>query len=241
MAPEAWPSLEEVEAQVKATTLDQHKEEIKLVENFLNCYLAGFNKMDRFTPTEDNDLKFAWLLLTIRSFNSLRCAYELLQKGYYNQAATLIRAAEEDYLTCRYCEVDESAVKALLQGKGELGKGKFTFTNMAKAISEDFYKNWQTNYGLLSELAHPRQLAMGMVVDWQSNKLTLGADYNENHFVATSQVLLINAIAMIGFLIKLLGENALQWQKESFSAFQEACAYVEKVSEEAKIAVEKEK
>ena len=50
------PSLEEFEAQVKATTTAKHRQEISLVEKLLNAYLAGFGTVSQFTLSEDNEL-----------------------------------------------------------------------------------------------------------------------------------------------------------------------------------------
>jgi len=62
MASETWPSLEEFEVKVKATTVAKHKEEISLIERLLNHYLTGFGKINKFTPSNDNKLEYAWLL-----------------------------------------------------------------------------------------------------------------------------------------------------------------------------------
>ena len=228
MVVETWPSLEEFELKVKNTTITDKKAELDIIENLLNQYLAGFRVLHEFKTGEVRRLELAWLLLVVRGFNSLRCAYDLLQKEYYSQAVILIRAAEEDYLTCRHCEINQETVEALLAGKSGVSR----FRKMAKDISTEFCKNWDINYGQLSEIAHPRQLAMGMTANWRENKINLGANYIENHFIATCQALLRSAVGITEFLIKLLGKNALQWQKESFPAFQEACTYVEKISEE---------
>jgi len=64
MIEESWPSLEEFEAKVKVTTLANHKKEINLVEKLLNHYLTGFNKLGKLTLSENNELEYAWLLLT---------------------------------------------------------------------------------------------------------------------------------------------------------------------------------
>lgn len=232
MVKEAWPSLEGFEITVRKTTIAGKKAELDTIENLLNQYLAGFRALHEFKIGKVQRLELAWLLLVVRAFNSLRCAYDLLQKGYYIQAATLIRSAEEDYLTCRDCEVNKKTIDALLDGKGELGKGELTFSEMAKRISPEFLEHWKYNYGQLSEIAHPRQLAMGMIANWKESKVNLGAYYNENHFIATCHALLKSAVGMVEFLIKLLGESALQWQQESLPAFKEACKYVEKISEE---------
>jgi len=197
----------------------------------LNGYLAGFRAMEEFKTGEMPQLELAWLLLVVRSFYSLRCAYDLIQKGYYNQAVILIRSVEEDYLTCRDCVVNKDTVDALLEGKGELGKGKLTFSEMAKRISPEFYERWKYNYGNLSEIAHPRQLAMGMVAKREDNKINLGADYNENHFIATCHALLKSATGLIEFVIRLLGDKTEQWRKDNYSDFEEAARYVKQISE----------
>jgi len=224
---ETLPSLEGLELQVRKTTIAEKKAELNLIKNLLNLYLAGFRVLPDFKTGEVQRLELAWLLLVVRGFNSLRCAYDLLQKGYYSQAVILIRAAEEDYLTCRHCEINQETVEALLVGKARISK----FKKMAEDISTEFCKNWDINYGQLSEIAHPRPLAMGMTANWEENKVNLGADYVEQHFIATCHALLRSAVGMIEFLIKLLGKNALQWQQEGFSAFHEACAYIEKLSD----------
>ena len=228
MVVETWTSLEGYELKVKITTITDKKAEHDIIENLLNQYLAGFRVLDEFKAGEVQRLELAWLLLVVRGFKSLRCAYDLLQKGYYSQALILIRAAEEDYLTCRHCEINQETVEALLAGKSRINK----FRKMAQDISTEFCENWDINYGQLSEIAHPRQLAMGMVANWKENKINLGVNYVESHFIATCQALLRSAVGMTEFLAKLLGKNASQWQKESSPAFQEACTCVRKISEE---------
>jgi len=228
MVGETWSSLEEFELQVKNTTIANKKAELNIIENLLNLYLAGFRVLHEFKTGEVQRLELAWLLLIVRGFNSLRCAYDLLQKGYYSQALILIRSAEEDYLTSRHCEINQETVEALLAGKSRVTR----FRRMTKDISTEFCKKWDINYGQLSEIAHPRQLAMGMTANWKENKVNLGANYIEKHFIATCHALLRSAVGMTEFLTKLLGKNALQWQTEGLPAFQEACTYVEKISKE---------
>jgi hypothetical protein len=228
MAVETWPSLEKFESQVKKSTTTNKRAELNLIENLLNLYLRGFRVSHEFKTGEIKRIELAWLLLVVRSFNSLHCAYDLLQKGYYGQAVILIRSAEEDYLTCRHCEINQDTIEALLSGKIRVSK----FEKMAKDISTEFHNKWKINYGQLSEIAHPRWLAMYMTANWEENRINLGVNYIEKHFVATCHALLRSAIGMTEFLIKLLGSDAQQWQKEGLTAFQEACRYVEKISKE---------
>ncbi len=228
MVEKTWQSIAEFELMVKNTTITNKKVELDIIENVLNRYLAGFRVLGEFKDGEIQRLEIAWLILVVRCFKSLRCAYDLLQKGYYSQALILIRTAEEDYLTCRHCEINQETVEALLTGKPRVSR----FRKMAQDISDEFCENWDINYGQLSEIAHPRKLAIGMTANWKEDRINLGVDYVENHFVAACQALLRSAVGMTEILTKLLGTNALQWQKESQPAFQEACKYVKKISEE---------
>ena len=233
MLAKAASSLEEWENQVKSTTTARHKQELSLVVNLLSAYLAGFNKLGKFTPNEDNELEYAWLLLTTRSFNSLRYAYDALQKGYYSQAAILIRSALEDWLTAKDCEITPKTVDALLKGNDVYWKANGRYARMAERIS--FRNKWDTIYGSLSTIAHARGQALGMLINSNSdtNWLRLGADYDNDLFVASCHALLKVGVMMTEFLVKLLGNEATQWQKEAFPTIQEASAYVERISEEA--------
>ncbi len=231
MAKETWPSLEpsleQFELQVRKTTRNEKRHELGLIENLFNRYLSGFRALNSFKAGEYSQLKLAWLLLVVRSFKSLRCAYDLLQKGYYSQALMLIRSAEEDYLICKHCEINLGTINALLAGKGKLKR----FQDMANDISTGFGENWRINYGQLSEIAHPRKSAMGMGANWEANRLNLGLDYNENHFVVTCQALLWSAARVTEFVIKLLGDGAEQWQRDSYLPLREANDYVERVTQ----------
>ena len=78
----------------------------------------------------------------------------MLKHGYYSQTLTLVRSASEDVLTALDCEKDAATLEAILEDTAErLGKGKLTYTEMAKRQGDKFYKAWEYNYGVLSEYA----------------------------------------------------------------------------------------
>ncbi len=235
MTPQKSQSLGQGEAQTKATTIAKHREELSLIQKMLDHYLAGFNRIGTFTISDNNKLEYVWLLLITRSFNSLRCAFDILQKGYYSQAMMLIRSVFEDWLTAKDCEKNQKTLDAFLQGENELGKGEFRFSEMAKRISDEFYnKVWRNNYGQESQIAHARQMALKILVDPDTNELSLGGHYDDVLFVATCHALLRAAVIMIDFLAKLLGNKATQWQTETLPTINAASAYIERVSDKAK-------
>ncbi len=98
MSSKSSRSLEDNDAQVQKATVKQHSEELKLIEDLLTQCRRRFTRLGSFTIGEDNRLGYAQLLLATRGFNSLHCAYELLQLGYYTQAMTLVRSTMEDNL-----------------------------------------------------------------------------------------------------------------------------------------------
>jgi len=212
-------SLEESDGQVERTILANHAKELGLVNELLNAYLSGFSKIGSFTLSSQNELEYAWLLLVTRSFNSMRCAQMCLQKGYYTQAATLVRSAYEDWLICVDCQCNRETLDAVLRGKGRLGRGKLAYSQMAKRVSPDFEKVWRDNYGQLSTIAHPRERSLRILVDPKMRDLGLGGIYDEALFDGTCDAFVLVADKMLEFLARLLdnllGPPAREWLKQT--------------------------
>lgn len=232
-------SLEEREIQIKATTAARHREEINLVEKLLTRYLAGFRKIDKFIISKDNELEYAWLLLTTRSFNSLRCAFDLLQKGYYSQAMMLIRSVFEDWLTAKDCEKHRKTLDAFIEGENELGKGEFHYSDMAKRLSPKFPETWKTIYGSLSTIAHARKPALEIMINENTKDLRLGSHYDDKLFLATYQVLLAAASIIAELIYKILGNNATEWWEETLPTAQAVNTELVGIGNGAKISPKK--
>lgn len=234
MASQAQPSVKELEAQVKATTLANHKKEINLVEKFLNHYLAGFNKLGKFTLSENNELEYAWLLLTTRSFNSLRCAFDLLQKGYYSQAIMLIRSVFEEWYTAKDCETNPKTLNALLRGDDDFWKQEGRSAEIAKRVEKrmEIYGAWKEIYGQLSTIAHVRKQALMILINPKIKELRLGSHYDNGLFLASYQSFLSAALIIPELIHKLLGDNATQWWTETLPTCQEAKTEIERIGKE---------
>lgn len=120
-----WQGLKETESDIIRKTSGIHQRGLSIIGRLLNAYLAGFEVIDSFTHTKDNDLQYAWFKLVTRSFNSMRCAYILLERGYYTQALSLLRSVDEDWLMAKDCGKNSPTLDALLNDKGQLGKGVY--------------------------------------------------------------------------------------------------------------------
>ena len=185
MDSERLPNLDELEEKVKTHTILQHSEALTSVERLFNLYLAGFRRLGEFKKTNDNKREQVWLFLTTRAFNSLCCAYHLLEEGYYSQSMILIRAALEDWLICEDCKTKSQTVEALLDREKCVPR----FKDMANRLPEPLKAEWNGMggedgiYGFLSTFAHPRRRAVVVTVDPESNVLRVGPTYDEDLFL----------------------------------------------------------
>jgi len=215
-----WQGLKETESDVIRETSSKHQKELNTVQKLFNAYLTGFEVIGSFTRTKDNDLQYAWLKLTTRSFNSMRCAYILLERGYYTQVLSLLRSVDEDWLMAKDCEKNSPTLDALLYDKGQLGKGDLTFSKMAGR--QGIKPLWDSGYGHLSLFVHPRPLSLKVLVDPGTKTLRLGASYYRVLFLYCCEVLIRDALRMTEYLVSLLGSKAAEWQKQTWPIVQEA-------------------
>jgi hypothetical protein len=220
-----WPSLEETESDVIRKTSGMHQKELGIIESLLNAYLAGFAAIGSFTRTKGNDLQYAWFKLVTRSFNSTRCAYILLGRGYYTQALSLLRSVEEDWLIAKDCAKNSPTLDALLNDKGQLGKGDFTFSKMAER--QGIKPLWNSDYGGLSLFAHPRPLSLRVLVDPGTKALRLGASYDRVLFLYCCEVLIRDALRMTEYMVSLLDSQAVDWQRQTLPTIQEAADWLD--------------
>ncbi len=88
---EAYPTLLQGEREAREATRRDFPEEIDLVTRLINAYLRAFNEMGSYTAAQDLDPRLLILALVSRSFNSVRCSFDLLLRAYYQQSVALTR------------------------------------------------------------------------------------------------------------------------------------------------------
>lgn len=234
MNSQSKPSVEEIEQQVKKKTAAEQADPLALAGNFLDAFLQGFQKLDPITPTTENEVQWVRRLLANKGFNSLRCAYELLQSGYYTQALTLTRSAAEDWLVSVDCETHPKTLEALLHGQGKMP----SFEKMAKRNDEDVRKVWKGGngsseglYGVLSTFAHPRQRGLGALLDHERGLLRFGGNYDAVWFAFTCYFLIRVMRLYSEILARLVSLASPQdiWIKEQTSLNHEAIAWEDKI------------
>ncbi len=231
MQSDTSPILEELEEQVKSQTIQQHSEVLDNLENLLNSYLKGFGQLGTFTLTDENQKEQVWLYLVSRAFNSLRWAFNLLQRGYYSQALTLTRSAYEDWLVCMDCRNNPETVEAILSAESYMPK----FKAMSKRLEEPLRRGWDGDYGFLSTFAHPRHRAITVIVNPEFKNLRVGPDYDETMFMITSYYLGTAGLRLGMFLVLLTDLKSPEWAKEVFlPVLENTEACLERIYEESK-------
>lgn len=76
-------------------------------------------------------------------------------------------------------------------------------------------------YGVLSSISHPRARALRLAFDFDNNRPRIGPGYNEPLFVFTSLYILVGAISIAGFLVRLVSDESkeplmaqMQWAND---------------------------
>ena len=205
----AMETLRVIEDDVASQIRLSHNRELTVVDAALDQIIQGLDAFASVKRRPDNPLESAQLFLAMRSFNSLRIASQSLERGYYQQALTLVRMSMEDQLIAEDSENHPPTLDALLHSKGRLGRGQLTFRKMAERISPKARKAWDEEYGDLSaRAAHPRrQSLMGLTKLQSSGRITIrpGSNYDEAevmsvlYYLLSQLVLVRRTVALITY------------------------------------------
>lgn len=236
MAKNQGMPLDQGEQLVREKSWKACGDELTLVNSILGEFLAGFDALGDFTYSTDNQVRFIQLLYVTRSFNSLRCAFELAQIGYYTQAAMLIRPTLEDLLVSLRCEKSPETVEALLTGN----EGKFIFSKMAEEQDPEFCTWWKDKYYDLSAFVHPRSPGLAMSVSLENRQLQLGPSlFDRRHLLAVVHYLLMMLIWHLtvfdGVLRSKDQESATRWEPGTLKVIKRANKLINRISEELSV------
>ena len=131
------PNIIKLESLAQEDTKRKHRREIELFAGILNVFTSGFNYMGSFELKEDNETEYIWLLIATRCFHSIRCSINLMLKGYYSQAMSLLRTGTEDWFICGACQSNEKVRSCLLRDKGRMPR----YSKLAEEMgATDVYK-----------------------------------------------------------------------------------------------------
>ena len=229
MSLELYQHIKEMDDSASSEIQSKHGPVLAIIEEALNEVLVGLNEYSSVKGKPDNYLESARIHLAVRSFNSLNNALQVLERGYYQQALTLLRMALEDQLIANDIELFPATLTALMEDEGKIGKGKLTYHNMAGRISIKAQEAWDMHYGFLSaHAAHPRAMSLrGLSVANQEGDLVLGAGscYDEIWVNAVLCYQLRALVQVMETVAKLMAEAGGKWQINAIPVFEKVMSH----------------
>ena len=211
--------IQQVEDHIASNIRTQYSMELDVVDAALDQVLAGLYDFASLKGSPEGGLESARLFLATRSFNSLWNARQVLERGYFQQAMTLIRMTMEDMLVATDITHHPPTLDALLGGKRLC-----SFASMADRLGPEAREVWNKTYGMLSEYAaHPRTNSLRSLnsirADGQLHLWPGGSDdkvYTEATLVFLSQRI-HQVMATVAQITSPLGSD---WVCRAMSEFQ---------------------
>lgn len=206
-------SIVEQERQTLETTKRNHAREIEILTGMLNTFTSGFNCIVSFAPTDDNESELIWLLLSARCLHSIRCSIDLILKGYYSQAMSMIRTITEDWFICGNVESGDDVRNCLLRDKGKMPK----YAELAKRMKAmNIYKG---DYRYQSKFIHSSKLSLRVLVNPKTNEMRVASVYDEMLFLLCSESLTRVFLLMAEYLGRVLvyidKDKATSWSAQN--------------------------
>ncbi len=113
-------NIVQMESLTRETIKKKHWREIEICTGILNTFFSGFNSMGSFELKKENESEYVWLLILIRSLNSIKCAIDLMLKGYYSQAMSLLRTVTEAWFICGTVQDNQAVRDCLIRDKAKM-------------------------------------------------------------------------------------------------------------------------
>ena len=208
-------TVDKADAETAATIRERHAREFSAVEAALEDILRGLSDFGSQKLKPDDRLESARLFLATRSFNSLRTAVQVLERGYYQQAMALVRMAKEDQMIALDSESNPAALSALLDDDGKLGRHDLSLGKMAERVSAKTKEAWNDDYEMLSRYgAHPRRGSIEELVEIGPNgKIVLrpGSHYDETWVSVVLYYTLRELVQVFATVAKVTAFAGIDW------------------------------
>jgi hypothetical protein len=223
------PNIINIESLAQKDTKRKNWREIKLFAEILNVFISGFNHMGSFELKEDNETEYIWLLIVTRCFHSIRCSVNLMLKGYYSQAMSLLRTGTEDWFICGTCQSNEKVRRYLLQEKGR----RVSYASLATQMgAKDVYNG---DYNYQSKFTHSSRLSLRVLHDVNTKNMNIAPIYDEYLFLLCAESLVRVFLRMAEYMGRILiyldKDKAKSWDKENSQRFKEAANWLKELRE----------
>ena len=158
------------ESKVHHKTLNDFEPQVDLVRRLLDFILEALGQIGDVPYLYD--ARTANVLLANRSFNSLRCAFDQILRGYYVQSFAQIRAALEDWFACQYFKAQPERAADLFPNEDLIRTSKMADIAGVRHIYDSIYQEQ-------SLVTHPRRLSIRMLLDSERKLIRLGGNYDK--------------------------------------------------------------
>ena len=208
-----------LEDDAAGTIRTHYSQELNVVDAALDQILDGLEDFGSLKGRPDSRLESARLFLATRSFNSLWTARLVLERGYFQQAMTLIRMAMEDQLIANDIESHPPTLDALLDGEESIG----SFASMADRLGPKGRAVWDANYGRVSEYAaHTRTMSLRSLNTIGSDGQHLlrpGGNYDEVYVEAALSLLSQEIVKVMKTVAQLTTPLGSDWVNRAMPVF----------------------
>ncbi len=223
--------IESNENDVASQIRKKHGRELEVVDAALDQILQGLDDFAHFKQRADSRLEDAQVFLAVRSFNSLHVARQVLERGYHQQASTLVRMTMEDQLIVEDAENHPPTLDALLDGKGSISSGDLTYGKMAERISPEAKEAWDKKYGDLSQrAAHPRRTSL-LGLTTVRRTVRVGGHYDEVQVKATLFYILDQLVLVLRTVGLLTANAGIPWVQGATPVLEEVIALHRQIDE----------
>ena len=231
-------SIDRTAAETASIIRERHAREFSAVEAALDDILRGLSDFGSRKQKPDNRLESARLFLATRSFNSLRVALQVLERGYYQQAMALVRMAQEDQMVALDSESHPATLSALLDDDSKLGRGDLALGKMAERVSAKTKETWDDDYGMLSRYgAHPRRGSIEELVEvGPDGQIVLrpGSHYDETWVNVVLYYILRELVQVFATVAKVTALAGIDWVTSALPTLKEVDLLWRQIDERAR-------
>ncbi len=222
-----YESLAASDAELGQKIRTEHHHWFAAIETALDQVIQGLNEYAEINEKPKGKLESARLFLATRTFINLRLALQLLEKGYCQPAAILIRTAMEEMLIADDIEVYPKTLDVLLDesptAKIRLGRDDLSYGAMAGRISTKAAEVWKDTYESVSVYAtHPRSTGLKALVSWDSKDvphLSLASSYNREQLAVCIELVATECLSLSKTVMQLLDETGSDWKVRAYPSY----------------------
>lgn len=217
-------NIVQMESLTREIIKKKHWREIEICTGILNTFLSGFSSMGSFELKEENESEYVWLLILIRGLNSIKCAIDLMLKGYYSQAMSLFRTVTEDWFICGTVQESEEVRDCLIRDKVKMPPYIKLATQM-KAMN--IYRG---DYNYQSKFTHSSRLSLRVLYNIDKKEAIVAPIYDEVLFLLCAESLMRVSLLILEYMGRLIfyidKDKAKDWDKQNSQRIKDVSSWL---------------